>query len=213
MLFPTDMDNGVIYTLKKIDETVFSISFKARDEIIAILVYIILILKYRDPYLISFIDTGNPLITHDLIEFPQEIMNNASDNKTLLDTCIECFNSQTGNILFDCVRKNIAYIIDALMSVQSGDADQYILHETYRSHARKICYENNTDTYCYYKLDDISRDIIIVEKNKYCKDILYTCRHLADAFEIVGNALNWNANREGGEVKVEPEKWFEWIID
>ena len=212
MLFPRERYSGNIYSLQKIGGgTSFCISFKACNRIVAMVVYMLLALKYDDPRILSF--TGSPShIRKELLNYSKYVADNY-DGKHVLTTCIDCFFNASSEELFEYIKSNCAYIIDALNSACSGDFHHYIMHEAYRINISKICYENNTDAYCYDKLKEIDRDIIMCEKNEFCKNILYTCRELAHSLSIVAEALNWNANRTGGEVEVDdPKKWFEWII-
>lgn len=212
MLFPRERNCGNIYSLQKIGGgTCFCISFKACNSIVAMVVYMLLALKYDDPHILSF--TGSPNhIRKELLSYSKYVADNYDGKTDLLTTCIDCFFNSSKEELFEYIKHNCAYIIDALNSACSGDFHHYVMHETYQINISKICYENNTDAYCYDKLKEVDRDIIMCEHNVFCKDILYTCRDLAHSLSIVADALNWNANRVGGEVKVEPKKWFDWII-
>lgn len=212
MLFPRERYCGNIYSLQKIGGgTSFCISFKACNGFVAMVVYMLLALKYNDPYIVSF--TGSPNhIKEEVLNYSKYVVDNYVDKNDLLTTCIDCFFNTSSEELFEYIKNNCAYIIDALNSACSGDFHHYVMHETYRIDISKICYENNTDAYCYNKLNEIDRDIIMCEKNEFCKNILYTCRELAHSLSITANALNWNSNRVGGEVEIEPKKWFEWIL-
>lgn len=212
MLFPRERNVGTIYSLQKIGGGIsFCISFRACNSLIATIVYMLLALKYNDPYIVSL--TGSPNhIRKEVLNYSKYVANNYDVKNNLLDTCLDCFNKTFSEELLEYIKNNCVYVIDALNSACSGDFHHYMLHETYKIDISRICYENNTDAYCHDKLALIDRDVLMCEHNVFCKDILYTCRDLAHSLSIVSDALNWNANRVGGEVKIEPNKWFEWII-